>query len=34
VVARGEYFARFEIVDPDGVMLAVADSRKFPGLMA
>ena len=33
VVARGQYFARFEIVDPDGVVLAVADSQKFPGLI-
>ena len=31
---RGEYFARFEIVDPNGVMLAVADSQKFPGLIS
>jgi hypothetical protein len=28
----GQYFARFEIVDEDGTMLAVADSQKFPGL--
>ncbi len=34
VVARGEYFARFELVDPSGVMLAVADSQKFPGLIS
>ena len=31
-MGRGEYFARFELVDPNGVMLAVADSQKFPGL--
>ncbi len=34
VVARGEYYARFELVDPSGVMLAVADSQQFPGLIS
>ena len=34
VVVRGECFARFEIVDPNGVVLAVADSQKFPGLIS
>jgi hypothetical protein len=32
VVHPGQYFARFELVDPKGVVLAVADSQKFPGL--
>ncbi len=32
VVHPGQYFARFEIVDADGVVLAVADSQKFPGI--
>ena len=32
VVIRGEAFARFELLDPDGVVLAVADSPKFRGL--
>jgi hypothetical protein len=34
IVARGAYFARFELVDPNGIVLAVADSQRFPGLIS
>jgi hypothetical protein len=33
VVARGALFARFELVDEAGTVLAVADSKRFPGLV-
>jgi hypothetical protein len=32
VAVRGALFARFEVVDKAGTVLAVADSRRFPGL--
>ena len=32
VVVRGAIFARFEVVDKTGAVLAVADSAHFPGL--
>jgi hypothetical protein len=33
VVVRGALFARFEVVDDAGAVLAVADSQHFPGLV-
>ena len=33
VVVRGLCFARFELLGPNGVVLGVADSQKFRGLI-